>query len=49
LQVSKGRESQSNPVWGWAIAKAIVELHGGSISAENNAGKGSTIKIKFPK
>ncbi len=34
---------------GLAIAKAIVELHGGSISAENNAGKGTTIKIKFPK
>jgi signal transduction histidine kinase len=34
---------------GLAIAKAIVELHGGSISAQNNAGKGTTIKIKFPK
>jgi two-component system sensor histidine kinase BaeS len=34
---------------GLAIAKAIVELHGGTISAENNAGKGTTIIIKFPK
>ncbi len=33
---------------GLAIAKAIVELHGGTISAENNAGEGATIKIKFP-
>jgi signal transduction histidine kinase len=32
-----------------AIAKAIVELHSGSISAENNAGQGTTIKIKIPK
>ncbi|MBE3119464.1 MAG: ATP-binding protein [Candidatus Atribacteria bacterium] len=34
---------------GLAIAKAIVELHGGSISAENEPGKGTTIQIKFPK
>ncbi len=33
---------------GLAIAKAIVELHGGTISAENNAGKGTTVKIRFP-
>ncbi len=32
---------------GLAIAKAIVELHGGSISAENNAGQGTTIKLRF--
>ncbi len=33
---------------GLAIAKAIVELHNGTISAENNPVKGTTVKIKFP-
>jgi two-component system sensor histidine kinase KdpD len=34
--------------FGLAVAKAIVELHGGTISAENNPGKGTTVKIKIP-
>ncbi|MBU2610539.1 MAG: ATP-binding protein [Chloroflexi bacterium] len=33
---------------GLAIAKAIVELHGWSISAESEIGKGATVKIRFP-
>lgn len=32
---------------GLAIAKALVGLHGGSISAESNASKGTTVKIRF--
>ena len=33
---------------GLAIAKSIVEAHGGSISAESQIGRGTTIKLKFP-
>jgi signal transduction histidine kinase len=33
---------------GLAIAKRLVEAHGGTISAENGAGKGTLIKISLP-
>ena len=41
-------DSQVNGV-GLAIAKAIVEAHGGKISVRSVAGKGTTIDIRLPK
>ncbi len=33
---------------GLAISKRIVELHGGTIWAESNVGRGSTFHIRMP-
>jgi signal transduction histidine kinase len=33
---------------GLAIAKALVEAHGGSISAESEPGRGTTIRFLLP-
>lgn len=34
---------------GLAIVKSIVEAHGGTVSAQSEVGKGTTIAIQFPK
>lgn len=34
---------------GLPLAKAMVELHGGSLSLESDAGKGTSVTISFPK
>ncbi len=41
-------DSEANGV-GLAIAKAIVEAHGGKISVRSVAGKGTTVDIRLPK
>jgi signal transduction histidine kinase len=33
---------------GLSMVKAIVELHGGTVGAESQAGKGTTITCRFP-
>lgn len=47
--VTKTKENERGTGLGLFITKAIVEAHGGKISAENNAGgKGATFTVSFP-
>ena len=44
----RGTDSQTSGV-GLAVAKSIVEAHGGKISIRSVAGKGTTVDIRLPK
>jgi len=44
-----GQEAASGHGIGLAVSRQIVEAHGGSISVESEAGKGSTFYIRLPK
>jgi signal transduction histidine kinase len=48
-RADKSRHSESGETGlGLAIVKALVELHGGEVSAESTPGQGSTIHLSFP-
>jgi len=34
---------------GLAIAKKLVEVHGGALTVESSSGEGSTVTVKLPK
>ena len=46
---SRHRESQSQSGLGLAIARAIIELHRGTISAESTLGQGTRFSIQLPR
>ncbi|MDK1019996.1 MAG: ATP-binding protein, partial [Actinomycetota bacterium] len=48
LQRLHGRSAIPGHGMGLAIADKIVELHGGSISAESTPDEGSTFTVRFP-
>jgi signal transduction histidine kinase len=45
---ARKKDAKNSYGLGLAIAKSIVDFHGGSISAESKAGEGSTFTIKLP-
>ena|GEM_PF-301835 len=47
-QVSKPSDSRGGTGLGLPLAKAMTELHGGSLSLESEYGKGTTVTVEFP-
>ena len=45
----KTKDEQDGVGMGLALAKRIIEAHGGTISAETEAGQGTTIHFTLPK
>jgi signal transduction histidine kinase len=49
FRADKSRQSNGESGLGLAIAKSIVEAHGGTITAESVLGEGSKFSILMPK
>ena len=47
-KIDPARTGQSGSGLGLSIVKAIVERHGGTVTAASRAGEGTTFSIKFP-
>ncbi|HEY0901721.1 MAG TPA: ATP-binding protein [Micavibrio sp.] len=47
-QVSKPSDSRGGTGLGLPLAKAMTELHGGSLSLESEYGKGTIVTVEFP-
>lgn len=47
-QVSKPSDSRGGTGLGLPLAKAMTELHNGSLSLESEFGKGTTVTVEFP-
>lgn len=47
-QVSKPSDSRGGTGLGLPLAKAMTELHGGSLSLESEAGRGTIVTVEFP-
>jgi len=47
-KIDPARAGQSGSGLGLSIVKAIVERHGGTVTAASRAGEGTTFSIKFP-
>ncbi len=42
------RQMASGPAWGFAISRAIVEAHGGTLSVTSQVGQGSVFILTLP-
>jgi two-component system sensor histidine kinase/response regulator len=47
-QIDRAKTEQQGTGSGLAIAKGIIEIHGGTIEAESKLGEGSTFKVSIP-
>ncbi len=47
-QIDRQRREQQGTGSGLAICKALVELHGGTVTARSQVGQGSTFRIELP-
>ena len=47
-QVSRPADSRGGTGLGLPLAKAMTELHGGSLSLDSEYGKGTTVTVEFP-
>ena len=45
---SRARATRAAPASGWRSSKHLVELHGGDVRAENQAGRGARFTITLP-